>query len=247
MRLKDKKPNDRVAVALVLCFCVVAIASIFTMRSSIGRIDLGPENNINVAEEDDLPPYPQEQAVSEPVPTVDSATADPAPPQESESVPAPDSAPAPLPEPAQSGKDKSSGESAAADFMMPVNGTLVKGFSDDIPVYSITLDQFMVHPGLDIEAPKDTQVLAAAGGTVTKVYNDDKYGITIEISHGNGLVTKYANLSTNKMVEEGDVVKKGQPISGVGSSGLFESLEAPHLHFEVQKNGVPVNPDGYIK
>ena len=80
-----------------------------------------------------------------------------------------------------------------------------------------------------------------------KVYNDDKLGITIEISHGNGIVTKYSNLSTTKMVGEGDVVKKGQPISGVGSSALFESLESPHLHFEVLKDGVPIDPSGYIK
>jgi murein DD-endopeptidase MepM/ murein hydrolase activator NlpD len=49
------------------------------------------------------------------------------------------------------------------------------------------------------------------------------------------------------MVEEGDVVKKGQPISGVGSTALFESLESPHLHFEVLKDGVAIDPSKYIK
>jgi murein DD-endopeptidase MepM/ murein hydrolase activator NlpD len=48
------------------------------------------------------------------------------------------------------------------------------------------------------------------------------------------------------MVGEGDVVKKGQPISGVGSSALFESLESPHLHFEVLKDGVALDPSEFM-
>jgi len=90
-------------------------------------------------------------------------------------------------------------------------------------------------------------VLAVADGTITKVYNDDKLGLSIEISHGNGLVTKYSNLSTTKMVGEGDVVKMGSVISGVGNSGLFESLESPHLHFEVLKDGISIDPSQYVK
>jgi murein DD-endopeptidase MepM/ murein hydrolase activator NlpD len=130
---------------------------------------------------------------------------------------------------------------------VPLDGQITKQFSTEVPIYSPTLDQYVIHTGIDIQAPADTQVLAAGEGTVTKVYNDDKYGITIEISHGNGIVTKYSNLSTTKMVEEGDVVKKGQTISGVGSSALFESLEAPHLHFEVLKDGVAIDPGDYIR
>ena len=55
MRLNNKKPNDRVAVALVLCFCVVAIASIFTMRSNFSQLDLDTDDNINIAQEDNQP------------------------------------------------------------------------------------------------------------------------------------------------------------------------------------------------
>ena len=52
MRLNNKKPNDKVAVALVLCFCVVAIASIFSMRSNFDQLDLDNDDNINIARED---------------------------------------------------------------------------------------------------------------------------------------------------------------------------------------------------
>jgi len=222
MRLNNKKPNDRVAVALVLCFCVVAIASIFTMRSNFNQLDLNNDDNINIAQDDQV--KEDEQKVVQPVPTVDSTA------------------------PKQDVTDNNIGgkKSGSVPYTVPVKGKIVKPFSNEVPIYSQTLDQYIVHLGVDIAAPADTQVVAVADGTITKVYNDDKLGITIEISHGNGIVTKYSNLSTTKMVGEGDVVKKGQPISGVGSSALFESLEAPHLHFEVLKDGVAIDPSEYM-
>lgn len=226
MRLNNKKPNDRVAVALVLCFCVVAIASIFTMRSNFSKLDLDSDDNINIAQEDNKVEEKGEQDVVNPVPTVDSTT----------------------PKEDVTGDQKLDNQKApATSFTVPLKGKVIKEFSNDIPVYSQTLDQYIVHNGVDIEAAADTQVLAAGDGTITKVYNDDKLGITVEISHGNGLVTKYSNLSTTKMIGEGDVVKKGQAISGVGSSSLFESLETPHLHFEVLQDGVAIDPSEYIK
>ena len=223
MRLNNKKPNDKVAVALVLCFCVVAIASIFTMKSNFDQLDLDDDDNLNIAQEDKVIDEGDKDVVK-PVPTVDSTAQKPVP-EESPAVP----------------------EKKATSFTVPVEGRITKEFSKDVPIYSPTLDQYVIHTGVDIEAPADTQVLAAGDGTITKVYNDDKLGITIEISHGNGIVTKYSNLSTTKMIGEGDVVKKGQPISGVGSSALFESLESPHLHFEVLKDGVSIDPRSYIK
>ena len=224
MRLNNKKPNDRVAVALVLCFCVVAIASIFTMKSNFGQLDLNDDDKINIAQ-DDNKMEEGEQDVVKPVPTVDSTT------------PKPDVT-----------EEQGDNQKVTADsFTVPLKGKIIKGFSNEVPVYSQTLDEYVIHSGVDIEAPADTQVLAAGDGTITKVYNDDKFGITIEVSHGYGIVTKYSNLSTTKMVGEGDVVKKGQPISGVGSSALFESLEPSHLHFEVIKDGVAIDPSDYLK
>jgi murein DD-endopeptidase MepM/ murein hydrolase activator NlpD len=223
MRLNNKKPNDRVAVALVLCFCVVAIASIFTMRSNFNKLDLSDDDKINIAQEDNQAKE-EEQKVVQQIPTVDSTT------------PKPDAAD-------NNAVEKKGGSSP---YTVPVNGKVSKQFSDEVPIYSQTLDEYIVHKGVDIAAPADTQVVAVADGTITKVYNDDKFGITIEVSHGNGIVTKYSNLSTTKMVGEGDVVKKGQPISGVGSSALFESLESPHLHFEVLKDGVAIDPSDYM-
>ena len=114
-------------------------------------------------------------------------------------------------------------------------------------IYSVTLDQYMTHCGIDIEAPEDTQVLSIAEGTVTAIYNDDRYGTTIEITHPQKVVSIYSNLSTSEMVEIGDVVTQGQIIGGVGSTGLFESLEPAHLHFEMIQDGSYVNPNKFIR
>jgi murein DD-endopeptidase MepM/ murein hydrolase activator NlpD len=169
MRLNNKKPNDRVAVALVLCFCVVAIASIFTMRSNFSQLDLNNDDNINIAQNDQQQEEETENKnVVKPVPVVDST----APKQDTGD--------------SQVKPEKSS----IAPYTLPIKGKskITKQFSDDVPIYSQTLDEYVVHQGVDIAAPADTQVLAVADGTVTKVYNDDKLGITIEVSHGNGIV-----------------------------------------------------------
>lgn len=160
--------------------------------------------------------------VVRPVPTVDSRDT-PAPPSKSE-------------------------QKSEKEMINPVTGGVIsKAYSGDNPVYSATLDQYVVHQGVDIEAPPETPVKAAKDGTITRVYNDDKMGITIEISHGNGYATRYGSLSTDRMVEEGDVVKTGDQISGVGITALFESSDPPHLHFEVLKDGIPIDPAKFIK
>ena len=128
-------------------------------------------------------------------------------------------------------------------FVSPVEGApVLKEFSAEIPIYSKTLEQYVTHLGTDYEAPADSQVRAIDEGMVTAVYKDDKLGVTIEIDHGNGWVSKYANLSTMEMVEAGDVVKRGQVISGVGNSALFEILDPEHLHFELWNQGQAVDP-----
>ena len=59
-------------------------------------------------------------------------------------------------------------------------------------------------------------------------------------------MTRYCNLSTDRMVEEGDVVEAGDVISGVGITALFESNDPPHLHLEVLKDGIPIDPAEFV-
>jgi len=94
------------------------------------------------------------------------------------------------------------------------------------------------HTGIDIAAAYGTDVKAADGGVVIWVGTDGSYGKLIKIDHGGNYVTYYGHLS-KYYVNKGDKVYKGQKIGAVGNTG---NSTGPHLHFEIRKNGVPINP-----
>lgn len=236
-----KKEKDKIAIALMLAFCVIALTSIFTIKSNIEKIsgsagDLPVSDNTSTQQAEDADvrkdqpgeKKAKEEKISETaakVPVVDSAAG-------------------------SSDKGQKQNNISASGFINPVRSGeayITNEYSMDKLIYSVTLDQYMTHCGIDIEAPEDTQVVAAAAGTVTALYEDGRFGTSVEITHDDGFVTVYSNLSTNDIVEVGDVVKAGTIIGGVGSSGLTESLEPAHLHLEMLKDGVYVNPANYIK
>lgn len=223
---QKKKEKDKVAIVLMLAFCVIALTSIFTVKSNIDKINennkdiLVSENTKTDKDKDNAANKDKDNSAqaSGKIPTVDSL--------------------------------ESQGGSQPSDFIKPIkdeSASIANPFSMDKLIYSVTLDQYMTHCGIDIAAPEDTQVVAVAAGTVTAVYEDDRYGTSVEITHSNDIVTVYSNLSTAEMVEVGDVVQSGQIIGGVGSTGLFESLEPAHLHFEMLEGGVYINPADHIK
>lgn len=122
----------------------------------------------------------------------------------------------------------------------PVEGVAVGsgfGFRSD-PITGRTA----LHTGLDFPAPPGTPILAAAGGLVLDTAWHPEYGHVLEIDHGNGLVTRYAHCS-KLLVRPGELVKRGQPVALVGSSGRSTG---PHLHFEVLVDGVPQNPQRFL-
>ena len=99
-----------------------------------------------------------------------------------------------------------------------------------------------LHTGLDFEGPTGTPILAAAGGVVVRQEMNPAYGNMVEIDHGNGLVTRYAHAS-RVFVKVGDLVKRGQQIAAVGTTGRSTG---PHLHFEVLVQGVPQDPRKFL-
>jgi len=97
--------------------------------------------------------------------------------------------------------------------------------------------------GIDWMCPIGTPVHAAADGTVTEVGSTNiGYGRYVKIQHGDGLVTVYAHNSFLNVIK-GDKVKTGDIISMSGSTG---NSTGPHLHFEVRKDGIPVDPELYL-
>lgn len=99
-----------------------------------------------------------------------------------------------------------------------------------------------LHTGIDFAAGYGSTIRAADSGTVIYSAWYGGYGKTVIINHGKGITTLYGH-SSKLYVEAGQSVKRGQAISAVGSTGLSTG---PHLHFEVRKNGTPVNPANYL-
>jgi len=99
------------------------------------------------------------------------------------------------------------------------------------------------HLGIDFAGKEGSDVIAVASGIVTRSEPYKGYGRLIEIDHGEGYVTRYGHNKTN-LIKVGDLVKKGQVIAKMGSTGRSTG---PHVHFEVYKNGRNVDPASYIR
>ncbi len=99
-----------------------------------------------------------------------------------------------------------------------------------------------LHTGLDFQADRGTPILAAAGGVVVTQQHHPEYGNIVEIDHGNDLVTRYAHASV-VFVRQGDLVKRGQKVAEVGSTGRSTGA---HLHFEVLVQGIPQDPQKFL-
>lgn len=132
-------------------------------------------------------------------------------------------------------------------FEKPVEGEITRDFSKDNLVYSETLKEWVTHLGIDIKSDKATVVKAAEAGTVKTIKNDPRFGITVVIEHDDGFETVYSNLLTSEFVVEGENVEKGQSIGTVGNTAIFEIADEPHLHFEILKDSVQVDPNLYLK
>ncbi|MBE9539829.1 MAG: M23 family metallopeptidase [Proteobacteria bacterium] len=103
--------------------------------------------------------------------------------------------------------------------------------------------QLAMHDGIDFAGKEGSNIIAVAGGVVTWTGTRSGYGEMIELSHGDGFVTRYAHNKEN-LVKPGDFVKKGQTIALMGSSGRSTGA---HVHYEVYKHGRPVDPASYIQ
>ena len=131
-------------------------------------------------------------------------------------------------------------------FIAPVNGEIIKDFANETLVYSKTVEEWTVHNGIDIKADKTTVVLSSAAGVIESIKNDPRYGLTVTISHEEGFKTIYSNLLTAEFVSVGQTIEQGRTIGTVGESASFEIAEEAHLHFEMLKDGVYVNPTLYF-
>jgi murein DD-endopeptidase MepM/ murein hydrolase activator NlpD len=100
-----------------------------------------------------------------------------------------------------------------------------------------------IHTGIDLRGDTGEPVRATATGKVTIAGRQRGYGNMVEISHGNGLATRFGHLSEIN-VKVGQVVRIGEIIGSIGSTGLSTG---PHLHYETRVNGQPVDPQKFLR
>lgn len=95
-----------------------------------------------------------------------------------------------------------------------------------------------MHAGIDISAKEGTDIKAIDGGEVVFAGSKGLYGKLLEIRHPNGLITRYGH-TKELLVQVGEWVRKGQTVASVGQTG---KATGPHVHLEVRRNGLPVDP-----
>jgi len=122
----------------------------------------------------------------------------------------------------------------------PVRGPVNSDFGGRSSPWSSSSSEF--HSGLDIGATRGTAVIAPAPGTVVFAGQHAEYGVALVIDHGNDIKTLYGHL-TKVTVAQDQKVQRGQPVGLTGNTGRSSG---PHLHYEIQVKGQPVNPRSYL-
>lgn len=121
------------------------------------------------------------------------------------------------------------------EFYLPVlNGVISSGFGSR---------DGKAHEGTDIAVPLNTKIHSAMAGVVRFAGTLDGYGLTVVVAHDDDFITLYAHLNS-VIVKKGDLVFAGDIIAYSGNSG---TSTGPHLHFEIRKDEIPLNPEDFIK
>jgi len=123
---------------------------------------------------------------------------------------------------------------ASAEYIAPYRGPISRGFHASGDRES--------HPGTDISGPRGADVVAAADGVVTRAEFDAIYGNCIVLEHADGYESLYGH-ADSLFVAKGQRVRAGDSIAALGNTG---QSTAPHLHFEVRKDGEPVDPAAFV-
>lgn len=142
---------------------------------------------------------------------------------------------------------KTQGSASTSKVAPPVSGAVIFGYATDKLIYSVTLDQWTTHDGVDIVAAVGTEVRCVFSGTVSKVEKNDTLGYCVRVTHSNGRETLYGNLGADIRVAEGDRVNQGDILGTVGTSAISECALDPHVHFALYVDGKPKNPEAYVR
>lgn len=236
-----KRQNRMVYTIMVLSLVVlgilISISVISAKRSDVRQsLEKGDEQTVRVPNHAEVPKDTDDRQAALVVTEPEESTApvETQMPRETESAP-PDTDAA-VPEP------------ALPTFVPVASGNVSKGFSSEVPVFSMTMGDYRVHQGIDIALPVGSNVFAAAAGTVSAVWEDPLNGCAMRIEHSGGAVSTYYNLSkeTIEAIKPGMAVAGGDVIGTVGDTTLLEIADEPHIHYELTIGGEHVDPCAYM-
>ena len=126
-------------------------------------------------------------------------------------------------------------------FVMPVEGEIIKEFSDTRLQFSTTFNDWRIHQGIDIKSSIGSAIVAVTDGVVREVRNDPLWGTTIVIEHAGGITGYYSGLNPDVLVQVGDIVSGSEKIGALYIVPA-EEMDGPHLHFGVKRDGRWVCP-----
>ena len=125
----------------------------------------------------------------------------------------------------------------------PLKGRVIANYGQFI--YYDTFKEYRLHQGLDLAAPAGAAVTAALGGWVAEVGRSEEWGVWLDVDHGVGWVTRYANLAAAE-ITKGQTVQAGAIIGRLGNPGTWEFGSETHLHFELLHDLQPTDPLVYL-
>lgn len=148
----------------------------------------------------------------------------------------------PQPEPSRPVMEPEETQSVPAVFTWPVKGEVLRNFSVETLSRDPTMGDWRTHAGVDVAARLGARVLCMTTGTVADIWEDAALGTCIRVEHGGKLESVYGNLSPQPTVKVGDRLEIGAILGAVGDTACAEIGMAPHLHLEVFRDGMSVDP-----
>ena len=127
-------------------------------------------------------------------------------------------------------------------YPLEETGEVRRAFDGARPAYFENSRHWQLHPAMDIAVEYGQKMLAVADGSVAQINTGGADGLTVVLEHAGGYQSCYKGLSDLQGLKTGDAVKRGQPIAGAGYGPLLESGEGAHLHLEIRKNSILINP-----
>lgn len=226
-------------LVVLICVAAIALSGYYLVRGLQDNetLDQPVSGSAEIVEQPTVNPGPRVTAQPSAAPSAKPSAQPTAKPST-----APTAQPTAEPDPVLTAPPTAQPTPAALVFTWPVNGTIIADYSVETLAYSETMGDWRTHDGLDLAVTLGTKVIATAAGTVSAVYQDDFMGTVVEIDHGNGLLSRYANLAEVPTVKVGDAVQTGTVIGSVGTTAAVESGRPPHLHFAMYQDGSPVDP-----